>query len=97
MAEHSVGVSFLRSLTSHRTRRDVCPKMAAVDTARVEAATQVLSENIQADTGPSWLNSAQTGVCLCLRGRGGQHEYVGVKDPLSSAAHFNIFIQQKTF
>lgn len=32
--------------------------MAAVDTARVEAATQVFSENIQADTGPSWLNSA---------------------------------------
>lgn len=52
MVEHSEGVSFIRFLTSRRTRRDVCPKMAAVDMARVEAATQVFREKIQMDSGP---------------------------------------------
>lgn len=41
--------------------------------AGVEAATQVFGENIQADPGPSWLHSAQMGVCSCPTGRRGRH------------------------
>lgn len=65
------GSFFFKIPSSRKSRRDVRPKMAAVDMARVETATQVFSEKIQTDTGPwtltLWLNSAQMRVYSCPR------------------------------
>lgn len=79
MEENSEGVFFFKFPRKPQDKEGACLKMAAVDMAREEAATQLLTEKNQADIGSLTLEPLGrlcAEQCLLMyEGRGGHRVY----------------------